>query len=115
MIAQVLQVAESNVYRYIKDFKDKGKIQHEARGGSSSKLSEAQTQELSSHLQDKTYLYVKEKDIVTYVFKTYGIKYSIDGMRCWLIHHGFRYKKPATVPGKMDPKQQEAFQESIKT
>jgi len=108
-ISKVLQLAESIIYRYIKEFKDNKKTKNEDRGGSSSHLSEEQTEELKTHLSEKTYLYVK--DIVKYVESKYEIKYSISGMSCWLKQHGFCYKKPATVPGKMDPEKQKEFQD----
>jgi transposase len=113
VISKVLQLAESIIYRYIKEFKDSGKTKNEDRGGSSSYLSETSGKELKSHLSEKTYLYVK--DIVAYVHATYDVKYSISGMCRWLKQQGFCYKKPATVPGKMDPQKQEAFQHQYQT
>ena len=79
-IASVLQLSESVVFCYISDFKKHHKAKHSAQGGSNSKLTDAQTQGLKSHLKEKTYLYVK--DIVSYVSVNYNIRYSISGMYC---------------------------------
>ncbi|QYF48928.1 Winged helix-turn helix [Candidatus Rhabdochlamydia oedothoracis] len=39
----------------------------------------------------------------------YGIKYSRSGMTDWLIQHGFAYKRPKKIPGKLDPEKQRIF------
>ena len=72
--------------------------------GSEEKLNSIQSQKLESHLQEHTYLYVK--DIVTYVKVTFGISYTVHGMRNWPQRHEFSYKKPAVVPGKANEQQQ---------
>jgi len=76
-----------------------------ANGGSDAKLSDKEAYELIDHLQEITYLYVK--DICQYVWQIYGVKYSISGMTKWL--HAFWYKKPHAVPAKADKIQQEKF------
>ena len=40
---------------------------------------------------------------------TYKAQYTVPGMRKWLQNHEFIYKRPATVPGKLDPQKQEEF------
>ena len=37
------------------------------------------------------------------------IKYSLSGMRDWLVRAGFCYNKSATIPGKLSPEKQAAF------
>ena len=64
-------------------------------------------QKLESHLENHTYLYVK--DIVAYVQATWNISYTIHGMRNWLQRHKFSYKKPALVPGKANEQQQKEW------
>jgi transposase len=59
---------------------------------------------LVEHLRDHTYLHAK--DIIAYVRSTYGIEYSLSGMKYWLKKHNFTYKKPVLVPGKKDPEAQ---------
>ena len=54
-----------------------------------------------------TYLYVK--DIVAYVEVTFGVIYTVHGMRNWLQRHRFSYKKPAIVPGKANEEQQKEW------
>ena len=105
-IARILLIDDETIRRHILDYFKKNKLKGES-GGSVSQLSEAQAQELTAHLNEKTYLYVK--DICTYVHQTYGIKYSISGMTSFLKRQGFRYKKPQPVPGKVDPERQEEF------
>ena len=46
------------------------------------------------------------KDIIAYVVSTFGIVYTVPGMRNWLHRHGFSYKKPAIVPGKANKERQ---------
>jgi transposase len=106
-IAQCHRISVQSVYRYLSEYEAETKTQHERRGGSESKLSAEQTQELLDHLQKTTYL--KAKDICKYVKARYGIGYSIPGMIAWLKEHDFAYKQPIKVPGKLDVAKQEAF------
>jgi transposase len=106
-IAQAHRISVSSVYQYLADYEKESKTQHEKRGGSESKLNAERTQELLKHLQSNTYL--KSKDICKYVKESYGITYSVPGMIAWLKEHGFVYKQPIKVPGKLDPVKQEAF------
>src|SRR5215470_6020396 len=76
-------------------------------GGSEEKLSREQSEELEAHLQEHTYLYIK--DIIAYVQASVGIAYTVPGLRSWLKRHGFSYKKPAVVPGKADKNQQQKW------
>ena len=39
----------------------------------------------------------------------YGINYSRSGMTDWLTQHGFVYKCPKKIPGKIDPEKQRVF------
>ena len=69
-------------------------------GGSESQLTPSNTEQLVIHLQEVTYLYVK--DICAYVKKTFRVHYTISGMTKWLQHNYFRYKKPHAVPAKAE-------------
>ncbi|MCF7806658.1 MAG: IS630 family transposase, partial [Simkaniaceae bacterium] len=62
---------------------------------------------LEDHLSSVTYL--KVKDIATFVKKTFGKTYSRTGMTAWLKAHGFTFKKPEKVPGKVNPDKQAQF------
>lgn len=108
-IAEALLITDDSVRNHIEEFKISKKLRPEA-GGSQEKLSDKQSKQLESHLQEHTYLYVK--DIVTYAKMTFGIDYTVHGMRNWLQRHGFSYKKPAIVPGKANEEQQRKWIEA---
>ena len=105
-IAKVLLISDQAVREHIQEYKTFSKLKPES-GGSLEKLSEEQSRKLQVHLEDYTYLYVK--DIVAYVKATFKVTYSIPGMRHWLKRHNFSYKKPALVPGKASKEQQEKW------
>jgi transposase len=105
-IAKVLLLSDQAVRDHIEDYQTAKKLKPES-GGSEEKLSKIQMEKLEAHLQTHTYLYVK--DIIGHVQTTFGIAYTVPGMRCWLQRHGFSYKKPALVPGKANKKAQEAW------
>jgi transposase len=102
-IAKVLLISDQAVREHVHEYKASHKLKPES-GGSEEKLSKEQSQELTVHLEQYTYLYVK--DIVAYVATTFKVAYTIPGMRHWLRRHNFSYKKPAIVPGKADQEQQ---------
>ncbi len=104
-IAQALRIHETTVTRHLNDYRQ-GKLTI-ASGGSSSALTVEQTIELSSHLEQTTYLTTQE--IVLYVQERYAITYSIPGMNKWLHRNGFSYKKPKGTPYKACRQAQEAF------
>ena len=107
LIAQALRISVQSVYRYLAEYESEKKVQHDSRGGSQSKLNELEAKELHNHLQTTTYLHAKE--ICEYVKIIYGVEYTESGMTFWLKAQGFVYKEPIKVPGKLDPKKQEAF------
>lgn len=107
LIAQALRISVHSVYRYLSEYEVETKTRHDQRGGSKSKLNELQSKELHDHLQKTTYLYVKE--VCKHVKAIYEIDYSTSGMTFWLKEHGFIYKQPIKVPGKLDPEKQETF------
>lgn len=105
-IAHVLLLTHEAVRQHILDYQNSRKLKPQS-GGSSEKLSDEQSKLLEKHLQEHTYLYVK--DIIIYVECTYKVSYTISGMRCWLRRHDFSYKKPALVPGKANEEDQKAW------
>jgi len=105
-IARVLLITDESVRNHIEDYKASRKLKPE-NGGSSEKLSEDQSRQLEYHLENHTYLYVK--DIVAYVEIVFGVFYTVPGMRNWLKRHSFSYKKPSIVPGKADEEQQKKW------
>lgn len=105
-IAKILLLEDTTVSRHVDDYLQEKKLAL-ASGGSNSKLSESEAQELCEHLNEVTYLYVKE--ICAYVWQHYQKEYSISGMTKWLHAQGFRYKKPHAVPAKANREQQKEF------
>lgn len=109
-LARLTRLSQWTVEGYLKEYSAKNKTKNDHRGGSSSKLSESEANELEQHLSKTTYL--KVKNIVAYVEKTFGKSYSRTGMTDWLVKHGFAFKKPEKVPGKLDPNLQAKFIEA---
>lgn len=105
-IAHVLLLDDETIRIHIQDYKNAYKLKADHKG-SFSKLDPMQTKCLLSHLENTTYLYVK--DITSYVRCIFGVSYSIAGMTFWLKQHGFSYKKPALVPGKANRIAQELW------
>lgn len=105
-IARVLLISDEAVRNHIDEYKTSKKLKPES-GGSTEKLSVFQSEKLEAHLLAHTYLYVK--DIVAYIEVSFGILYTVHGMRSWLQRHCFSYKKPAIVPGKANKEQQKQW------
>lgn len=105
-IARILLLDDETIRRHINDYLKEKKLSTN-NGGSDGKLSDREALELTDHLQEITYLYVK--DICHYVRLIYGKKYSISGMTKWLHANDFCYKKPHAVPAKADKEMQMKF------
>jgi transposase len=105
-IARILLLDDETIRRHINDYLNEEKLSTN-NGGSDSKLSDKESRQLTDHLQEITYLYVK--DICYYVKREHGKKYSVSGMTSWLHTNGFCYKKPHAVPAKADKEQQKKF------
>jgi transposase len=105
-IARVLLISDQAVRNHVEDYKASNKLKPQS-GGSAEKLNKKQTEKLEVHLQEHTYLYIK--DIIAYVQATFGVSYTVPGLRSWLQRHGFSYKKPAIVPGKANKDEQQAW------
>ena len=117
-IARILLVNDSTVREYFKEYKELGLdgLVEDNYNGSESFLSTVQQEELTLYLKGETYHSVKQ--IVFYVKKTYGKKYSVEGMTHLLHKLGFVYKKTKIIPGKLDSEKQQAFKkeyEQLKT
>jgi transposase len=101
-----LLLDDETIRRHIDDYQRKNKLST-ANGGSDSKLSDNEMRKLTNHLQEVTYLYVK--DICHFVREQYGKVFTVSGMTKWLNAHNFCYKKPHGVPAKADREQQKKF------
>jgi transposase len=111
-LAKALRLSHATICNYLKDYESEQKTDHDPKGGGRLKLSQEQSESLVKHLNETTYLKVKQ--IRAYVEKQYGVTYSRSGMTAWLQEHDFVYKRPKKVPGKLDPQKQEAFIEEYK-
>ena len=105
-IAEILLLDEGTVRRHIQDYLSDSKLKP-GNGGSESYLNIEETKELNAHLEETTYLYVK--DICAYVEGKYKKSYSVSGMTKWLEGNKFCYKKPHGIPAKADAEKQTAF------
>lgn len=105
-IARILLLDDETIRRHIDDYFSVRKLKPE-NGGSESQLTPSDTEQLVAHLQEVTYLYVK--DICVYIKNTFNVHYTISGMTKWLQHNDFRYKKPHAVPAKADRERQKKF------
>lgn len=110
-ISEALLISDQAVRNHVEDYKASRKLKPKS-GGSEEKLSKRQSAQLEEHLQVHTYLYVK--DILGYIRATFGVTYTVHGLRCWLHRHKFCYKKPALIPGKANKEQQEQWLASYK-
>lgn len=115
-IGEALMLDEETISQHVEDYKEKKKLKPE-NGGSTSKLSDDETQKLMDHIEHTTYM--NSLDICRYVESQYGVCYSRQGMTNWLHAHGFSYKEPKGCPAKANAEKQaefiEAYQELMKT
>ena len=96
-IARVLLISDEAVRHHVDAYKTSKKLRPES-GGSEEKLSQTQSEQLEAHLQEHTYLYVK--DIVAYVEVTFGIVYTVHGSGIGCEDTDFPTKNPPLYPGK---------------
>jgi transposase len=108
-IAHVLLLDDSTIRDYERQYRMQGLdgLLFDMHGGGNAKLSRAQEQELDLHLQ--AHLYSTAAEVCEHVEKTYGVAYTVDGMRHLLKRLTFVFKKTKLVPGKADAEKQEAF------
>lgn len=108
-VASILLLDEITLRRYVKKFMENGVsglLELHYTGGRTS-LTLTQELELKEYLRGNTRRTAKE--IVGYVAKTYGVKFSVVGITKLLHRLGFAYKKPKIFPGKADRLRQEQF------
>lgn len=105
-IARVLLLSHEAIRKHVEQYHKYNKLVP-ANGGSYSKLSKTQEEELISHLEINNYIYAK--DIANHIYQTYMVEYTLVGAIKLLHRLGFTYKKPKLVPGKLDFDKQEQF------
>lgn len=110
-ISQALRKHESSIVRWLNAYIE-DKTLTSSSGGSEGYLNDDETEQLIAHLEQVTYLQTHQ--IVTYVEKTYGVKYAVSGLNKWLHQHRFSYKQPKGIPHKFDSEKQAEFIEHYK-
>ena len=105
-ISEILLLSDEGIRKHLEDYHRKEKLAPE-NGGSNSKLSSKQEEELTAHLESSNYVYAR--DIGQYIERQYGITYTLTGVIKLLHRLGFSYKKPKLIPGKIDLDKQEEF------
>ena len=108
-IRKILLLDERTLSRYKKMYNENGidGLVENNYQGRQCKLNEEQIKKLKQELDSQ--LYETAESVCEYVFKTFGIRYTAQGMVHTLHRIGYRYKKTCIVPGKMDPCKQESF------
>lgn len=109
-LAEVLRISILTVESYLKEYHSKNKTKNDPRGGGKSKLNHEESQQLENHLIEKTYLKVRQ--IIVYVEQKFNKHYSRSGMTAWLEDHGFSFKRPKKIPGKLNSEEQAKFIEA---
>jgi transposase len=108
-IEKILLLDERTLNRYKVIYEEQGidgLVANNYQGGSY-KLGGEQIELLKEELNSK--IYPTAEAVCDYVEKTFGIKYTPNGMVQTLHRLGYSYKRATSVPGKLDEKKQEAF------
>lgn len=110
-IARVLLLDDSTIRDYERQYRRDGlpALLSDAYRGGRAKLTREQERELDAHLEE--HLYSTAAEICDHVQETYGVTYTVDGMRHLLKRLTFVFKKTKLVPGKADAEQQTIFLE----
>lgn len=105
-ISDILLLSHECIRKHLIDYHNNHKLKP-GNGGSYSKLTGTQEEELINHLEINNYVYAR--DIGLYIERQYGIIYTLAGVINLLHRLGFSYKKPKLIPGKIDLDKQEEF------
>jgi len=110
-VAEILLFDEKTSRHYFERYQKDGleALLGDNYSGAEPKLNEHQMKELDNYLQE--HIFTEAKSVIAHIAKHYGLRYSVSGVTDLLHRLGFSYKKPAHVPGKQDPAQQQAFLE----
>ena len=94
---------------YVQKFEEGGvkRVLQNNHHGKQCFLTDEQVAQLVSHIESN--LYHTTFEIVLYVNKKFGVRYSRSGMTKLLHEHGFSYKKPKLIPSGIDFQAQEDF------
>jgi transposase len=110
-IAECLGLTTPTIHRYYHSYKkhDLSTYLSTAYKVYQGKLTEEMIDKLREHLNQN--LYSKAEDVQAYVFKEFGIKYSLPGISVALNRLGYRYKLAGTVPMGANKEDQDRFLE----
>jgi len=108
-IAEILLLDEKTSRNYFDRYQRGGlkALLENDYAGAEPKLNESQMKALETYLEE--HLLPDAKAVIAHIHQQYRVRYSLSGVTDLLHRLGFSYKKPAHVPGKQDPAQQEAF------
>lgn len=98
-IAQAVFKHPTRIIRHLNDYISSKKTTSD-NGGSSSCLTDEQTNQVIIYLSEHTYFHIHE--ICRYIKETFDVHYSIPGIHQWLHRNKFSYKQPKGVPHKYD-------------
>jgi transposase len=110
-VAEILLFDEKTSRHYFDRYQQGGTkaLLDDNYSGAEPKLDEHQISELEDYLEE--HILPDAKSVVAYIYKQYGVYYSVSGVTDLLHRLGFSYKKPTHVPGKQDTAKQQAFLE----
>ncbi len=113
-ISEALLLDEETLRSYARRYRKGGlkRLLKDNHVGSVAKLSREEIDGLCRYLEEN--LQTTIEDVVTYVNKTYKVKYTISGLTDLLHREGFVYKKTKIIPGKADAEKQKEFIKTYK-
>lgn len=110
-VAIVLMVRVKTIKRWIKIFTKFGIhglcTLNYKNNGAVCELNNAQIEELKTFLNSE--IRSSTKEVMSYIEKTFGVKYTENGVLRLLRRLGYRYRKPAIIPAKADYEKQAEF------
>jgi transposase len=111
-VAEALLLDRGTVRRYLRSYVEGGleKLLHTNHRGSQSYLDEQQQMELAREL-DQT-LYSTTAEVIDFIYRRWGVRYTERGVNSLLHRLGFVYKKTKVIPGKADADAQREFLEA---
>ena len=114
-VSACLGIDSSTVYRYRSAYLRGGigELLENRHKGYWGLLSSSQLSELRNEL--KIHLYTDAKSVSEWIFKRFGIRYTIQGTVDLLNRIDFTYKKTSEVPCEADGKKQEKFMQELAT
>ena len=110
-VKEALLLDDETLRLYVAKYREGGVKELIATGhkGSQPQLIEKQEELLVEELD--TNIHLTSASVIEYVRNTFGVNYSVSGMRDLLHRLGYEYKKPKLVPGNPDLEAQEIFVE----